>query len=55
MSAQQESDDEFRKRIVDAMPHWGALMGVVIESSGSALDEIGKRYGITRNNEKETS
>lgn len=46
-----ESDAALRLRISDAYGKWGSFLSVVIESSGSALDDCAahmnlKRYGV---------
>ena len=46
-----ESDRDFRRRIIDAYGMWGAFCTVVLESSGTALDEVGLHVGLLRLND----
>lgn len=45
-----ESDPEFRGRIIEAYDGmlWGLFCTEVLESSGTVLDELGKRVGLER-------
>ena len=47
--AEIETDEELRKRIAVAYGMWGAFLSVVMESSGTALDECAAHVGLERN------
>lgn len=43
-----ETDGQLRMRILDAYGMWGAFASEVVESSGSALDDLAKQVGLVR-------
>lgn len=48
-----ESDDSCRRRILDAIPAWGAFAGEVSDASGEALDAAGRYLNVPRRAERE--
>lgn len=44
-----ESDDSYRERILEAMPHGHVYTAEDLGcASGESIDEIGSRYGVSR-------